>query len=174
MESLCYLRGHRFHFAFFLLILLVGPQIDGKLFTPPVNKDKHGRDISQVGNCSCRFSTVSYWPINDLFIVTTDEYFLLRRDDAESISLARPGLGIADVCAQIHVHGALWQSAWLEKNQNTSKLFRWEVGEPIMKLLKSCLYDWSAERRSMTVKGFVVLRVEWDLRGITERGGCEH
>lgn len=121
VESICYLRGDRFHFAFFLLILLVGPQIDGKLFTPPVNKDKH---ISRVGNRSCRFSTVSYWPVNDLFIVTADEYLLLRRDDAESVSLARPGLGITDVCAQIHVHGPLWQSAWLEKNQNTSKLFR--------------------------------------------------
>lgn len=39
-----------------------------------------------------------------------------------------------------------------------------------MKLLKLCFYDRSAERRSTTVKGFAVLRVEWDLRGSQREG----
>lgn len=66
-------------------------------------------------NATLRFL---YRPINDVFIVTTDEYFLLWGDDAEGVLLARPGLCIEDVCAHVHVHRPLWQSAGLQENQN--------------------------------------------------------
>lgn len=66
-------------------------------------------------NATLRFL---YRPINDVFIVTTDEYFLLWGDDAEGVLLARPGLCIKDVCAHVHVHRPLWQSAGLQENQN--------------------------------------------------------
>lgn len=59
-----------------------------------------------------------YWPVDDLFIVTTDEYLLLRCGNAECVPLARPRLGVCDVCAQVHVHCPLRQSARLAEKQS--------------------------------------------------------
>lgn len=53
-------------------------------------------------------------PIDDLFILSSDEVFLLRGDDAQGVLLARLGLGVDDVCAQVHVHRALRQRAGLK------------------------------------------------------------
>lgn len=61
---------------------------------------------------------VLYQPINDLFVVTADDYFLLRRDKAKSVFLASPGLSVCDVCTQVHVQRPLRQRAQLEENQS--------------------------------------------------------
>lgn len=81
---------------------------------------KRSRDVGQERlrppiPC-CNLPRVSYRPVDDLFIVAADENLLLWRDDAERVPLARPRLSVADVCAQIHVHGPLRQSAGLGKN----------------------------------------------------------
>lgn len=52
-------------------------------------------------------------PIDDLFILSSDEVLLLWGDDAQRVLLARLGLCVYDVCTQVHVHRALRQCAWL-------------------------------------------------------------
>lgn len=54
-------------------------------------------------------------PINDLFILSSDEVLLVWGDDAQGVLLARLGLSVCDVCTQVHVHRALRQCAWLEE-----------------------------------------------------------
>lgn len=59
-------------------------------------------------------------PINDLFILSSDEVLLLWGDDAQGVLLARLGLCVYDVHTEVHVHRALRQRAWLEeKEQDT-------------------------------------------------------
>lgn len=41
-EFLCYLIGHRFHFAFLLEVLFVGPQEDAELLVPPTGQTETG------------------------------------------------------------------------------------------------------------------------------------
>lgn len=53
-------------------------------------------------------------PIDDLLVLSSDEVLLLRGDDAQGVLLARLGLGVDDVCAQVHVHRALRQRAGLK------------------------------------------------------------
>lgn len=57
-------------------------------------------------------------PIDDLFILSSDEVLLLGCDDAQGVLLARLGLSINDVCTEVHVHGALWQRAWLQEKHD--------------------------------------------------------
>lgn len=59
-------------------------------------------------------------PADDLLIVPADEDLLLRREDADGVLLARPGFGVADLRAQVHVDGALRQRAGLRTNHNTT------------------------------------------------------
>lgn len=56
-------------------------------------------------------------PVDDLFILSSDEVLLVWGDDAQGVLLARLGLRIYDVSAQVHVDRALRQRAWLEGTQ---------------------------------------------------------
>lgn len=53
-------------------------------------------------------------PIDDLLVLPSDVILLVGGDDAQRVLLARLGLGIDDVRAEVHVYGALRQRAWLE------------------------------------------------------------
>lgn len=57
-------------------------------------------------------------PVNDLFILPSDEVLLVWGDDAQRVLLARFGLRVYDVCTQVHVHRALRQRARLQETQH--------------------------------------------------------
>lgn len=65
--------------------------------------------------------TRTHSPADDLLVVTADEDLLLRREDADSVFLACPGLSVADLRAQVHVEGALRQRAGLRTNHSAAK-----------------------------------------------------
>lgn len=54
-------------------------------------------------------------PVDDLLVLPSDEVLLVWRDDAQGVLLARLGLGVDDVRAEVHVDGALRQRARLEE-----------------------------------------------------------
>lgn len=58
-------------------------------------------------------------PVYDLSAVGADEHLPLRGGDAEGVFLARAGLGVADVRAGEHVHGALRQRAGLQESHSS-------------------------------------------------------
>lgn len=58
------------------------------------------------------FETSFLWkekgsPINDLFVLSSDEVLLLWGDDTQRILLARYWFRIYDVCTLVHVHRSL-------------------------------------------------------------------
>lgn len=57
-------------------------------------------------------------PIDDLFILSSDEVLLVRGDDAQRVLLACLGLSINDVCTEVHVHSTLRQRAWLQEKHD--------------------------------------------------------
>lgn len=109
-----YLGSCRLHLALLLLVLFVGSGVDHQLLTPPWD----GRDdvfkCVSVHPVEKPAQQNQDSPIDDLFILSSDEVFLLRGDDAQGVLLARLGLGVDDVCAQVHVHRALRQRAGLK------------------------------------------------------------
>lgn len=63
----------------------------------------------------------AYGPVYDLSAVAADEHVPLGGGDAERVLLARPGLGVADVGAGVHVHGALRQRAGLQEEESQNR-----------------------------------------------------
>lgn len=59
-------------------------------------------------------------PINDLFVLSSDEELLLGGDDAQRVLLARLRLGVDHICTEVHVHSALRQRARLKVDKNTT------------------------------------------------------
>lgn len=46
-------------------------------------------------------------PINDLFILSSDEVLLLWGDDTQWVLLTRYGFCIYNICTEVHVHRSL-------------------------------------------------------------------
>lgn len=78
------LLSRRINFSLFLLVLLVGPWVDGQSFLPP---------------------------IDDFFTLSPDEVLLVGCDDAQGVLLTRPGLSVDDIRALVHIDRTLGQSA---------------------------------------------------------------
>ena len=57
-------------------------------------------------------------PIDDLFILSSDEVLLVRGHDAQRVLLTCLWLGVNHIHTDVHVHCALRQSAWLEETQH--------------------------------------------------------
>lgn len=67
---------------------------------------------------SKRAQQIRVLPINDLFILSSDKVLLVWGDDAQGVLLASLGLSVNDVRAQVHVHRALRQRAWLRETRH--------------------------------------------------------
>lgn len=170
----CVATGSTLRFFFWFCLLVCRYTASCSLHLVKIHRKSTVRKLT--AKYSCSFSAVSYWPVNDLFVVTTDEYFLLWCDDAQSISLAGPGLSICDVCAQIQVHRPLWQSAGLEGEWEHLSYFHRELGELLADIalvglitrthmsdscIESRLWCWVWNERDERMR----------FEGITERGG---
>lgn len=108
-----YLGSCWLHLAFLFLVLFVGSGVDHQLLAPPWD----GQNVVRRMFGCIRWKPAEEkqdLPIDYLFIFSSDEIFLLWRDDAQGVLLAGLGLGVNDISAQVHVHCPLRQRAGLK------------------------------------------------------------